>query len=92
MAKTLLAAYEAKYGKPPSTGYALYAVAAVQVILAALEKSEVGEAMSWLISKTATSLWRQWLAGLAALFLQSRRLVSEVGGWLNHVGHSRPRV
>lgn len=39
-AKTLLDAYQAKYGKPPSTGYALYAVAAVQVILAALEKSD----------------------------------------------------
>ncbi len=39
-AKTLLDSYQAKYGEPPSTGYALYAVAALQVILAALEKSD----------------------------------------------------
>ena len=39
-AKSLLDAYQAKYGEPPSTGYALYAVAAMQVILAALEKSD----------------------------------------------------
>jgi branched-chain amino acid transport system substrate-binding protein len=39
-AKTLLDDYAAKYGGPPATSYALYAVAAVQVILAAIEKSD----------------------------------------------------
>ena len=36
----LLDDYKAKYGKPPASGYALYGVAAVQVILAAIEKSD----------------------------------------------------
>jgi branched-chain amino acid transport system substrate-binding protein len=39
-AKALLDSYAAKYGGPPSTSYALYAAAAVQVILAAIEKSD----------------------------------------------------
>src|SRR5207253_1324743 len=36
----LLDAYKAKYGADPRTNYALYGVAAVQVILAAIEKSD----------------------------------------------------
>jgi branched-chain amino acid transport system substrate-binding protein len=39
-AAKFLDAYKAKYGADPSTSYALYAVAAVQVILAAIEKSD----------------------------------------------------
>ena len=39
-AAKLLADYKAKYGAEPSTSYALYGVAAVQVILAAVEKSD----------------------------------------------------
>jgi branched-chain amino acid transport system substrate-binding protein len=39
-AAKLLADYKAKYGADPSTNYALYGVAAVQVILAAIEKSD----------------------------------------------------
>ncbi len=38
--KKLLDDYKAKYGAEPSTSYALYGVAAVQVILAAIEKSD----------------------------------------------------
>ena len=36
----LLDAYKAKYGADPATNYALYGVSAVQVILAAIEKSD----------------------------------------------------
>jgi branched-chain amino acid transport system substrate-binding protein len=36
----LLDAYKAKYGSDPATNYALYGVAAVQVILQAIEKSD----------------------------------------------------
>jgi branched-chain amino acid transport system substrate-binding protein len=39
-AAKLLDAYKAKYGTDPRTNYALYGVAAVQVILAAIEKSD----------------------------------------------------
>jgi len=39
-AKKLLDDYKAKYGAEPATSYALYGVAAVQVILAAIEKSD----------------------------------------------------
>ncbi len=39
-AAKLLADYKAKYGSDPATSYALYGVAAVQVILAAIEKSD----------------------------------------------------
>jgi branched-chain amino acid transport system substrate-binding protein len=39
-AAKLLDAYKAKYGADPRTNYALYGVAAVQVILAAIEKSD----------------------------------------------------
>lgn len=39
-AATLINAYKAKYGKLPDTNYALYGVAAVQVILAAIAKSD----------------------------------------------------
>jgi branched-chain amino acid transport system substrate-binding protein len=39
-AAKLLDAYKAKYGNDPRTNYALYGVAAVQVILAAIEKSD----------------------------------------------------
>jgi branched-chain amino acid transport system substrate-binding protein len=39
-AAKFLDAYKAKYGADPSTSYALYAVAAVQVILQAIEKSD----------------------------------------------------
>lgn len=39
-AKQLLDAYQAKYGAEPATSYALYGVAATQVILAAIEKSD----------------------------------------------------
>ena len=39
-AAKLLAAYAAKYGAPPTTSYALYGIAAVQVILAAIAKSD----------------------------------------------------
>lgn len=39
-AAKLLDAYKAKYGSDPRTNYALYGVAAVQVILAAIEKSD----------------------------------------------------
>lgn len=39
-AKQLLDDYAAKYGGPPSTSYALYAVAATQVILAAIAQSD----------------------------------------------------
>lgn len=39
-AKKLLDDYAAEYGGPPSTSYALYAVAAVQVILEAIAKSD----------------------------------------------------
>ena len=39
-AATLINAYKAKYGKLPATNYALYGVAAVQVILAAIAKSD----------------------------------------------------
>jgi len=39
-AKKLLDDYKAKYGKEPATSYALYGVSAVQVILAAIEKSD----------------------------------------------------
>ena len=39
-AAKLLDAYKAKYGADPRTDYALYGVAAVQVILAAIEKSD----------------------------------------------------
>jgi branched-chain amino acid transport system substrate-binding protein len=39
-AATFLNAYKAKYGADPSTSYALYGVAALQVILAAIEKSD----------------------------------------------------
>ncbi|HYO17768.1 MAG TPA: branched-chain amino acid ABC transporter substrate-binding protein [Dermatophilaceae bacterium] len=39
-AQQLLADYETEYGEPPSTGYALYGTAAVQVILAAIEASD----------------------------------------------------
>jgi branched-chain amino acid transport system substrate-binding protein len=39
-AETLINAYKAKYGKLPATNYALYGVAAVQVILAAIAKSD----------------------------------------------------
>ncbi|HEY3715891.1 MAG TPA: branched-chain amino acid ABC transporter substrate-binding protein [Jatrophihabitantaceae bacterium] len=39
-AATLINAYKAKYGKAPATNYALYGVAAVQVILAAIAKSD----------------------------------------------------
>ena len=39
-AKTLLDDYQKEYGKPLATNYALYGVAAVQVILAAIEKSD----------------------------------------------------
>jgi branched-chain amino acid transport system substrate-binding protein len=39
-AAKLLVDYKAKYGADPSTSYALYGVAAVQVILAAIEKSD----------------------------------------------------
>jgi branched-chain amino acid transport system substrate-binding protein len=39
-AAKLLADYKAKYGVDPATSYALYGVAAVQVILAAIEKSD----------------------------------------------------
>jgi branched-chain amino acid transport system substrate-binding protein len=37
---TLLEAYKAKYGKDPEGSYPLYGVAAMQVILAAIEKSD----------------------------------------------------
>ena len=39
-AAKLIDAYKAKYGSPPRTNYALYGVAAVQVILAAIAKSD----------------------------------------------------
>jgi branched-chain amino acid transport system substrate-binding protein len=39
-AKTLLDDYQKEYGKPLATNYALYGVAGVQVILAAIEKSD----------------------------------------------------
>src|SRR5207248_8439447 len=39
-AATLINAYKAKYGKLPDTNYALYGVSAVQVILAAIAKSD----------------------------------------------------
>jgi branched-chain amino acid transport system substrate-binding protein len=39
-AAKLIEDYKAKYGEPPSTGYALYGTAAIQVILAAIEKSD----------------------------------------------------
>jgi branched-chain amino acid transport system substrate-binding protein len=39
-AAKFLDAYKAKYGADPSTSYALYAVAALQVILQAIEKSD----------------------------------------------------
>ena len=39
-AAKLINAYKAKYGSMPATNYALYAVAATQVILAAIEKSD----------------------------------------------------
>ena len=39
-AAKLLDAYKAKYGGDPASSYALYGVAAVQVILAAVEKSD----------------------------------------------------
>jgi len=39
-AAKLLDAYKAKYGSDPRTNYALYGVAAMQVILAAIEKSD----------------------------------------------------
>jgi branched-chain amino acid transport system substrate-binding protein len=39
-AARLIDAYKAKYGGPPATNYALYGVAAVQVILAAIAKSD----------------------------------------------------
>ncbi len=39
-AAKLLADFEKEYGKPPASSYALYGVAAVQVILAAIEKSD----------------------------------------------------
>jgi branched-chain amino acid transport system substrate-binding protein len=39
-AAKFLDAYKAKYGADPSTSYALYAAAAVQVILAAIAKSD----------------------------------------------------
>lgn len=39
-AAKLLADYEKEYGKAPASSYALYGVAAVQVILAAIEKSD----------------------------------------------------
>jgi len=39
-AKSLLDAYKAKYNKDLATSYALYGVAAMQVILAAIEKSD----------------------------------------------------
>ncbi|HEY3715892.1 MAG TPA: branched-chain amino acid ABC transporter substrate-binding protein [Jatrophihabitantaceae bacterium] len=39
-AAALIDAYKAKYGKAPSSNYALYGVAAVQVILAAIAKSD----------------------------------------------------
>ena len=39
-AATLINAYKAKYGTLPATNYALYGVAAVQVILAAIAKSD----------------------------------------------------
>ena len=39
-AATLINAYKAKYGQLPATNYALYGVAAVQVILAAIAKSD----------------------------------------------------
>ncbi|WP_088281398.1 branched-chain amino acid ABC transporter substrate-binding protein [Kineosporia sp. A_224] len=39
-AAKLLADYKAKYGVDPASNYALYGVAAVQVILAAIEKSD----------------------------------------------------
>jgi branched-chain amino acid transport system substrate-binding protein len=39
-AKQLLDDYQKEYGKPLATNYALYGVAAVQVILAAIEKSD----------------------------------------------------
>lgn len=39
-AAKFLDAYKAKYGADPSTSYALYAASAVQVILAAIEKSD----------------------------------------------------
>ena len=38
--KRLMAAYQAKYGAPIPDAYPLYAVAALQVVLAALEKSD----------------------------------------------------
>jgi branched-chain amino acid transport system substrate-binding protein len=38
--KKLLEDYKAKYGAEPTTSYALYGVAAIQVILAAIEKSD----------------------------------------------------
>ena len=39
-AEKLITAYKAKYGKDPASNYALYGVAAVQVILAAIAKSD----------------------------------------------------
>ena len=36
----LLDAYKAKYGSDPASNFAIYGVAAVQVILAAIEKSD----------------------------------------------------
>jgi branched-chain amino acid transport system substrate-binding protein len=39
-AAKLIDAFKAKYGKPPITNYALYGVAAVQVIVAAIAKSD----------------------------------------------------
>jgi len=39
-AASLITAYKAKYGKNPDTNYALYGVSAVQVILAAIAKSD----------------------------------------------------
>lgn len=39
-AATFLNAYKAKYGADPSTSYAVYGVAALQVILSAIEKSD----------------------------------------------------
>ncbi len=40
LAATLIAAYKTKYGTLPRTNYALYGVSAVQVILAAIAKSD----------------------------------------------------
>ncbi len=43
-AAKLLADYKAKYGQDPASSYALYGVAAVQVILDALSKSPTAPA------------------------------------------------